>query len=148
MMEEFSAPFGLILIEDDEGHAALIRRNLQRVGVLNKITRLGSGIAAIDYFFPSEGAMAAGEKMVVVLDLNLPDIDGFEILRRLKTDDATKMIPVVVLSTTDHPKDVDRCYALGCNVFMTKPVGYDAFSEAIRKLGLMLTVVRVPHIHD
>ncbi len=143
-----SQPFSVILVEDDEGHAALIRRNLQRVGVLNTIIRLSSGIQAMDYFFPASGETLSPDKVVVVLDLNLPDIDGFEILRRLKEDEATKMILVVVLTTTDHPKDVDRCYALGCNAFLTKPVGYDAFSEAIRKLGLTLTIVRVPHIHD
>ena len=57
-------------------------------------------------------------------------------------------MPVIVLTTTDSPKDIDRCYALGCNVFMNKPVGYDAFSEAIQKLGLMMTIVRIPHIND
>ncbi len=153
MITPFDEPFALILIEDDEGHAALIRRNLQRVGVLNKITRLSSGTEAINFFFPPDGAprpcfLTAIDKSVIVLDLNLPDIDGFEILRRLKENEATRMVPVVVLTTTDHPKDIDRCYALGCNVFMTKPVDYEAFSEAIRKLGLMLTIVRVPHIHD
>ena len=148
MTAAYSEPFSVILVEDDEGHAALIRRNLQRGGVLNPVIRLSSGIEAVDYFFPENGPTLAPDMTVVVLDLNLPDIDGFEILRRLKADEATKIIPVVVLTTTDHPKDVERCYALGCNVFMTKPVGYEAFSEAIRKLGLMLTVVRVPHIHD
>ncbi|MBW8881648.1 MAG: response regulator [Asticcacaulis sp.] len=148
MIAAHNEPFAVILVEDDEGHAALIRRNLQRVGVLNPIVRLSSGIEAVDYFFAGTGETPAPEKSVIVLDLNLPDIDGFEILRRLKENEATKTIPVVVLTTTDHPKDVDRCYALGCNAFMTKPVGYEAFSEAIRKLGLMLTIVRVPHIHD
>jgi CheY-like chemotaxis protein len=75
----------------------------------------------------------------------MPGVDGFDLLRHLKDDVATRRIPVVVLTTTDNPADVDRCYALGCNAFMTKPVGYNDFSEAIQKLGLMLTIVRVPH---
>jgi CheY-like chemotaxis protein len=136
----------VVLIEDDEGHASLINRNLQRVGVLNPITRLKDGTEAIAYFFGASATPEHLDRSVVVLDLNLPDIDGFEILRRLKADETTKRIPVIVLTTTDHPKDIDRCYALGCNAFMTKPVGYEDFSEAIRKLGLMLTIVRVPHI--
>ena len=152
-MEPFAQPFTVVMIEDDPGHAALIRRKLQRGGVMNPITLLTTGTQAVDHFFPEAGATGPHdakllEDCVVMLDLNLPDIDGFEILRRLKADDRTRMIPVVVLTTTDHPKDIDRCYALGCNGFMTKPVGYEAFSDAIRKLGLMLTVVRAPHIPD
>lgn len=152
MTEPYAPPFTVVMVEDDPGHAALIRRNLQRGGVINPITLLNTGTQAMDYFFPESwpesGAPARYDHTVLMLDLNLPDIDGFEILRRLKGDERTKMIPVVVLTTTDHPKDIDRCYALGCNGFMTKPVGFEAFSEAIRKLGLMLTVVRVPHIPD
>ncbi len=146
MISTYTPPFSVVLIEDDEGHASLINRNLQRAGVLNPITRLKDGTEALAYFFGAGAANEHLDRTVVVLDLNLPDIDGFEILRRLKTDETTRRIPVIVLTTTDHPKDIDRCYALGCNAFMTKPVGYEDFSEAIRKLGLMLTIVRVPHI--
>ncbi len=140
-------PFSVLLVEDDEGHARLIHKNLQRVGVLNRIVRLRTGAEAIDHI----GRLARSdshEKTVVVLDLNLPDIDGFAVLRHLKDSDATRAIPVIVLTTTDDPRDVDRCYALGCNIFMTKPVSYEAFAEAIRKLGLMLTTVRVPHVKE
>ncbi len=145
MMTAFSEPFDVVMVEDDEGHASLIRKNLQRVGVLNRITHLKSGGEAIRYFQRASGKDGLS-RTVVVLDLNLPDIDGYDVLRHLKEDAATRAMPVVVLTTSDDPKDIDRCYALGCNVFMTKPVGYEAFSEAIRKLGLMLTVVRVPHV--
>jgi len=146
MISAFAEPFSVVLIEDDEGHASLIRRNLQRVGVMNPITHLKSGAEALDYFFTEP--LRNHDKTVVVMDLNMPGVDGFELLRHLKADEATRKIPVVVLTTTDNPRDVDRCYELGCNVFMTKPVGYEDFSEAIRKLGLMLTVVRVPHIRE
>ena len=147
MTTAFAEPFSIVLVEDDEGHARLIHKNLQRVGVLNRIVHLTTGEAALDHIH--RAARNGGhDKLVVVLDLNLPDIDGFEVLRRLKEIDATRAIPVVVLTTTDDPKDVDRGYALGCNVFMTKPVAYEAFAEAIRKLGLMLTTVRVPHVKE
>ena len=147
MNSHFTEPFQMVLIEDDEGHASLIRKNLHRAGVQNPILHLNTGAAALDYFFQDPQVKNSHDKTVVVLDLNLPDIDGFEILRRLKADDHTRAMPVIVLSTTDNPKDVDRCYALGCNAFMTKPVGYDDFSDAIQKLGLMMTIVRVPHIN-
>lgn len=148
MISQFPEPFSIVLVEDDPGHASLIRRNLKRSGVQNAIEHLDSGKAAMTFFFGPDQPERPYDKMVAVLDLNLPDIDGFEILKRLKTSEATRRMPVIVLTTTDSPKDIDRCYALGCNVFMNKPVGYDEFSEAIRKLGLMMTIVRVPHIND
>jgi CheY-like chemotaxis protein len=147
MMSTFTEPFSVILVEDDDGHANLIKRNLQRGGVTNPITHLKSGRDAMAYFFDTPSSPFHTEKTIVVLDLNLPDIEGFEILRALKENAGTRTIPVIVLTTTDAPSDIDRCYGLGCNVFMTKPVGYEEFSEAIRKLGLMLTVVRVPYVH-
>lgn len=145
MIKLFNEPFKLVMIEDDEGHARLIIKNLERAGVANQIIHVPNGAAAIDYFFNSNRTVDYHDKTVILLDLNLPEIDGFEILRRLKADEHTKNIPVIVLTTTDNPKDIDECYALGCNVYMTKPVGYEAFADAIRKLGLMLNVVKVPH---
>ncbi|MBW8733349.1 MAG: response regulator [Asticcacaulis sp.] len=148
MISTLEDPFYIVLVEDDAGHASLIKRNLKRAGVQNPTEHLVSGAAAMEYFFGADQPDRPYDRMLAVLDLNLPDIDGFEILRHLKANEATRRMPVVILTTTDAPRDIDRCYALGCNVFMTKPVGYDEFSEAIRKLGLMMTVVRVPHIHD
>ena len=140
--------FSVVLIEDDDGHARLIRKNLQRGGVVNPILHINKGADALKFFFEDDQSDRHYDRVVIVLDLNMPGIDGFEILRRLKASDHTRRIPVIVLTTTDTPKDIDRCYALGCNVFMTKPVGYEDFSEAIRKLGLMLTIVQVPHSHE
>jgi CheY-like chemotaxis protein len=83
--------------------------------------------------------------MLILLDLNLPVLDGYQVLQRIKSDERTKHIPVVVLTTTDDNREIERCYELGCNIYITKPVEYDQFSEAIRKLGLFLTVVKVPN---
>ncbi len=146
MTDAFAEPFTVVLVEDDEGHARLIHKNLQRVGVLNRIERLRTGAEALDHI--GRLARTGVEKAVVVLDLNLPDIDGFDVLRHLKGSEVTRTLPVIVLTTTDDPRDVERCYALGCNIFMTKPVSYEAFAGAIRKLGLMLSVVRVPHVKE
>jgi CheY-like chemotaxis protein len=82
--------------------------------------------------------------MLILLDLNLPELDGFQILELIKDDDATKLIPVIILTTTDNPREVERGYALGCNVYVTKPVEYEAFADSIRKLGLLLAVVKIP----
>ena len=82
--------------------------------------------------------------LLVLLDLNLPVLDGYQVLQRLKADERTRRIPVVILTTTDDAREVARCYELGCSIYVTKPVDYSQFSEAIRKLGLFLSVVTVP----
>lgn len=145
MLSSFPEPFTLVMIEDDEGHATLIMKNLKRSGIGNKLVHLQDGAAAIDYFFAKRNEHLNHEKTLVLLDLNLPEVDGYEILSRLKADERTRAIPVIVLTTTDNPREIDRCYALGCNVYITKPVEYDNFTDAIQKLGLMLAVVKVPH---
>jgi len=142
-MTAFTEPFTLVLVEDDEGHARLISRNLQRTGVRNPIVRLKNGEEALNWLFGAQG-----QPCVVILDLNLPDIDGFEILHRLKTDVRTRDMPVIVLTTTDHPNDIERCFALGCDGFLTKPVGHDAFAAHLDKLGLALSVVPVSPLRD
>jgi len=80
----------------------------------------------------------------VLLDLNLPGRPGFEVLARLKSDARTKHIPVTILTTTDDQDEIEACYALGCNAYLTKPVAYDQFVEVIQKLGWWLTGVEVP----
>lgn len=136
----------IIMIEDDPGHAMLIEKNLRRAGIANHIVALDNGRKAIEYFTGS-GEYAdhkLPESMLILLDLNLPEIDGFEILKQLKSSPATHLIPIIILTTTDNPREVERAYELGCNIYVTKPIVYDNFAESIRKLGLMLTVVQVP----
>jgi CheY-like chemotaxis protein len=145
MMSTFPEPFTLVMIEDDEGHAKLIRKNLERAGICNDMVHLDDGQKAIDYFFHSDNISINHDKSLILLDLNLPRVDGYEILRRLKAEDRTRTIPVIVLTTTDNPREIDRCYELGCNVYITKPVEYDNFTHAIQKFGLMLAVVKLPH---
>ena len=81
---------------------------------------------------------------VIVTDINMPRLDGIETLRQLKADPNTAKIPVIMLTTTDEPREIERCYALGCNVYITKPVEYERFCEALRELGMFLQFVRVP----
>lgn len=146
MLSSFPEQFILVMIEDDEGHATLIKKNLKRAGIGNKMVHFDNGAKALDYFFGKDSAAAPHEKTLILLDLNLPEVDGYEILKRLKGQERTRTIPVIVLTTTDNPKEIDHCYELGCNVYITKPVEYDKFTDAIQKLGLMLAVVKIPHI--
>jgi CheY-like chemotaxis protein len=179
----------IVLVEDDDGHATLVERNLRRAGITNGFRRFRDGQDVLDYFFgpaaspsPSAGAGAftidvghAGEasphadplvdpdlapqapktfpsredlaNFVVLLDLKMPRVDGFEVLRRLKESPQTAAVPVIILTTTDDPREIARCYELGCNVYITKPVEYDAFIEAVRRLGFFLQVVKLPPGH-
>lgn len=148
MMSSFPEQFVLVMIEDDEGHATLIQRNLKRAGIGNKMIHFSDGASVLEYFYGEENGQVHYEKTLVLLDLNLPEVDGYEILKRLKNSPNTRNIPVIVLTTTDNPKEIDRCYELGCNVYITKPVEYDNFTDAIQKLGLMLAVVKVPHMQS
>ena len=141
-----SNPVTIIMIEDDEGHARLIERNIRRSGVNNEIVPFTNGTAAVDYLFGPDGTAAAhkGEAMLVLLDLNLPDMTGIDILKRVKENKYLKATPVVVLTTTDDSQEIKRCYELGCNVYITKPVNYESFANAIRQLGLFFSVIQVP----
>lgn len=136
----------IVMIEDDEGHAKLIEKNLRRAGIMNEIKHIDNGRVAADYLL-NRGEFAGSREsapMLILLDLNLPELDGFQILEMIKNDERTKLIPVIILTTTDNPKEIERGYALGCNVYVTKPVEYESFAESIRKLGLLLAVVKVP----
>ncbi len=136
----------ILLVEDDLGHARLIEKNLRRSNITNEVVTVGDGQQALDYLF-GDGEYVESEHaspLLVLLDLNLPVLDGYQVLQRMKADERTKRIPVIILTTTDDAREVSRCYELGCNVYMTKPVDYTQFSEAIRKLGLFLSVVTIP----
>jgi len=134
------------LAEDDDGHATLIHRNLERAGLVNGFTRAKDGQEILD-LIRGEGAYAQTPSrggILLLLDINMPRVDGVEVLRRLKADARTASIPIIMLTTTDDPREVERCYQLGCSVYVTKPVEYSSFIEAIKRLGLFLQVVRVP----
>jgi CheY-like chemotaxis protein len=136
----------ILLVEDDEGHAFLIEKNLRRAGIVNTIVKVDNGQKAVDFLFKS-GDYSRDETptpLLILLDLNLPILSGEQVLKIIKNDARTKQIPIVVLTTTDNPHEVLRCYELGCNVYVTKPVEYDKFSDAIRILGLFLAIVKVP----
>ncbi len=136
----------ILLVEDDPGHARLIQKNLRRSNITNEIVALTDGQQAVDYLF-SQGPYAGQKRpspLLVLLDLNMPVLDGYQVLERMKANEQTKRIPVVILTTTDDTREVERCYNLGCNVYITKPVDYEQFAEAIHKIGLFLSVVTIP----
>ncbi len=140
---------GVILIaEDDEGHFELIKRSLQRAGVCNEILRFADGQETLDFLFvKGDGPTREPDKeYLLLLDIRMPKIDGMEVLEKVKNDSELKKIPVVMLTTTDDPRTIDRCHKLGCSIYIVKPVEYQDFAEAVRKVGLLLSVVEVPQI--
>ena len=139
-------PVTIIMIEDDEGHARLIEKNIRRAGVNNQVIPFTNGTEALTYLLGEDGSgeVSSRRHMLVLLDLNLPDMTGVDILEKVKSNVHTKRSPVVVLTTTDDQREIQRCYDLGANVYITKPVDYDNFANAIRQLGLFFSVMQVP----
>ncbi|MBL8698181.1 MAG: response regulator [Alphaproteobacteria bacterium] len=131
----------ILMIEDDHGHARLIEKNIRRAGISNDIISFRTGRTALDWLL--QGGLDKGTGLVM-LDLNLPDMSGIDILARIKSDENLRRLPVVVLTTTDDQREIRRCYDLGCNIYVTKPVDYENFAATIRKLGLFLEVIELP----
>jgi CheY-like chemotaxis protein len=137
----------ILIVDDDEGHAELVRRNLRRIGVSNALTTLTSGMEALDYVFNrgKHQNRTGGTRLLVLLDIKMPgSVDGIEVLRQIKADPQRKRIPVIMLTTTDDPRDVNRCYELGCSTYIKKPIDPTHFIEAVSRLGLFISVISVP----
>jgi len=146
MMQKQPKQVTIVLAEDDEGHAKLTQKNLQRAGVFNQVQWCENGKLALDYILGQEAFEGDPHtsNVLLLLDLNMPVLDGYQVLKKLKSDELTRHIPVIILTTTDDNREVRRCYDLGCNIYVTKPVDYLEFSKAIKDLGLFLSVVEVP----
>jgi CheY-like chemotaxis protein len=138
----------IVMIEDDEGHARLIERNIRRAGISNEIRHFMDGATALEFLESDAAGPALNGPALILLDLNLPDMSGIDILARVKGHERLKRTPVVVLTTTDDKVEIQRCYDLGCNVYITKPVNYEAFAVAIRQLGLFLSVIQIPAVEE
>ena len=138
----------ILIADDDEGHAGLIQKNLARSGIANEVVRFRDGQEVVDFLFrQGEGPhREAGKPYILLLDIRMPKLDGMEVLRMVKADPGLRKMPVIMITTTDDPREVANCHTLGCNSYITKPVEYDDFVNAIRQLGLFLAVVEVPRV--
>ncbi|MCA8919288.1 MAG: response regulator [Planctomycetes bacterium] len=136
----------ILLADDDPGHATLIQNNLRDVGLINKIRHFEDGQAVLDFLFKDSNGDEKAKKSaayVLLLDIRMPKQSGVEVLRRVKEDPQLRLIPVIMLTTTDDPREIRTCHELGCNEYITKPVEYDRFVEVIRRLGMFMQIVRV-----
>jgi CheY-like chemotaxis protein len=136
----------LLIVEDDPGHARLLERNLRRLHLPYDLLFLRDGQTVLDHVAPAREAGGARPlpPCLVLLDLNLPGRSGIEVLATLKSAPQTRHIPVIVFTTTDDPHEIARCYALGCNAYVTKPIAYDQFIAVLQKLSGLLTVITLP----
>jgi len=139
----------MLVADDDPGHVRLIQKNLQRSGLLTPIEHFSNGQDLLDFLFRvGPRKCLADASYLILLDIRMPRTDGVEALRQIKAHPELKKIPVIMLTTTDDPREVERCHALGCNNYIVKPVDYEKFSEAIKHLGLFVGLVQVPEVHQ
>ena len=136
----------IVLVEDDDGTAILIERNLLRSNVAHSVKRLRDGQEALD-FLRCEGPYNGRnpkQPTLLLLDIKMPRIDGVEALRQLKADERTARVPVIMLTSSDDPLEIRRCYELRCNAYVTKPVEYAEFAETLNRLGQMVEIMSFP----
>jgi two-component system, response regulator len=145
-----SLPAEILLVEDNPQDLQLTLRALAKAGVGNRVQVARDGAEALDFLF-CEGAHAhrriEDTPKVVLLDLKLPKVDGLEVLHRVKGDARTQSTPVVVLSSSKEQSDVVKSYRLGVNSYIVKPVNFDGYAEAVRKLGMYWLVLNQPPRH-
>ncbi len=134
----------MLLVEDNSADEALTLLAFKRSNIANEIVVARDGVEALDYLFgrgAHEGRDLRKMPIVVLLDLKLPKIDGLEVLRRMRADERTRLLPVVVLTSSSEEQDVVASYSLGANSFVRKPVDFDQFAESVRQLGLYWMLV-------
>lgn len=151
MESGFEKKVAILIAEDDDGHAELIEENLREAGLKNTIIRFRDGQEALDFLFGEASGThprrVRGQAYMMLLDIRMPRVDGVQVLQRLKQDPELKSMPVIMLTTTDDPREIQNCYALGCSCYITKPIDYQKFSDMLTRLGLFLLVVQVPSIN-
>ncbi len=125
----------LLLIEDNPSDAELTIRALKKQHLAINITVIDNGADALDYFFPSETVRIVARPRLILLDLKLPLVGGLEVLKRLKSDEKTRTIPVIILTSSHEDRDLEECYRLGANSYVVKPVQFKDFMEVVSKLG-------------
>jgi len=128
----------ILLVEDNPDDAALVIRALKRHNLANKLEHLKNGAEAIDFIYgfgEFEGKPMKNIPRLILLDLKMPKVNGLEVLSRLKSDPITRTIPVVILTSSSEDQDIRKCYAMGANSYVVKPVEFDIFSKTIVNLG-------------
>jgi two-component system response regulator len=137
----------ILLVEDNPDDETLTLRALRKNNILNEVVIARDGAEALDFLFghgPFAGRDVTIQPQIILLDLKLPKIDGLEVLRRLRQDPRTRLLPVAILTTSNEERDILASYELGANSYIRKPVDFEQFMEAVRQLGLYWLVLNVP----
>jgi CheY-like chemotaxis protein len=136
----------ILIADDDDGHAFLIEDNLRRAGVETPFLRFSDGQEVLDFLFrrTTNPSFESDRQYLLLLDIRMPKVDGVMVLRQIKADPQLRKLPVIILTTTEDPREVERCHELGCNVYMQKPVSYDGFTTALAKLGKFVSLLQLP----
>jgi CheY-like chemotaxis protein len=135
----------ILIAEDDDGHAELIQEGLMESGVCNNMIRFSNGEEVWRFLSGTGGEKKrdTSKAYLLLLDIKMPRMDGIEVLKRLKANKDLKEILVIMLTTTDDPREVEECYKLGCNAYITKPVDFGSFAEVLKRLGLFIQIVKI-----
>lgn len=136
----------ILITDDDDGHAFLIEDNLRRAGVDVPFLRFSDGQEVLDFLFGRtvEPAFEQNRPYLLLLDIRMPKVDGITVLQQIKADPNLHKLPVIILTTTEDPREVERCHDFGCNVYMQKPVAFDNFAAAITRLGQFVMLLQLP----
>jgi two-component system, response regulator len=137
----------ILLVEDNPDDITLTERALKKSHILNKLVIAKDGVEALDYLFCTGGWVGRdinNTPQVVLLDIKLPKIDGLEVLKRIRSDSRTKLLPVVILTSSKEERDLIISYSLGANSYIRKPVNFNQFVDAVRQLGLYWLVLNEP----
>ena len=129
----------ILLVEDNLTDAELTIRALQKNNIADRLFHLKDGVAALDFLFGTgeyAGRNINNKPKLILLDLKMPKVDGIEVLTKIKADEFTKKIPVVILTSSNQDPDMEKCYLLGANSYIVKPVEFDNFSKAVSEVGL------------
>jgi CheY-like chemotaxis protein len=140
----------IIIADDDMGHCLLMTRNFRRAGITNEIISFTDGQELLDFLMArADGPVLDPETpYLLLLDIRMPRVDGIETLRLIKAHEQLRKLPVIMVSTTDDPRQVHECYELGCSFYLAKPTEQAEFTEALEKLGrfISLSAMKVPEI--
>jgi CheY-like chemotaxis protein len=139
------APLKILVAEDDDAAAHLIKANLKRTGIDAQFFRAADGEEALTFIESSgNGELDGSERLIILLDIRMPKKDGIQVLEILKGNSLTKKIPIVMLTTSDRPIEVDTCYRLGCSFYLKKQVDYSKFVDGINKLAQFIQICEIP----
>jgi CheY-like chemotaxis protein len=140
----------ILIAEDDDGHAELIKEHLRSVGLYNEMKRFRDGIELWEFLSTTEGdnCRKKDHSYLLLLDIRMPRLNGVEVLRKIKSDTELHKMPVIMLTTTDDPREIEECYRLGCSSYITKPIDFIQFADTLKRLGLFIMVVKVAKLDE